>query len=563
MAANGVDTLPEVPFEDDGGWEMTSKDDSRAVWPWSDADFIADAPRKQRRGPFDGPFNVELKRVDRHTLRNEDRHAKKRYRVVETPERDVTQQVEEEEEEEEEDEEDHDAEWWEKTALLIVREWSQPLLESHTVDGPPGSERLTVKKWSTPQVCRTYLQINSPALQTLLAGVIGSMSGVHFADHATKAMHIDLPLPKCIFHYRKEIRTAGRQLAKNSEAAKHFELFQYFMRDALAPTIAAYLECEERGLITYDLLWTLFRPGTIVFAMNGSKPHAFKVTGSAGHFDRVVSGRNGQSIGADSPEFRLEGYSVDLRGSTFVGRAAILGISRFAQAKPIHELEVFPIDYHPHVDKIKAELIARGRKFESFRSHCYCEYRGVAEELEMVKNKNWRNGDDASDEMKTSIKGPLRTEGRVMIDSVTYSEKHGQMFKRCATVESFRGFGDMFGGDSDGELDASNGPDILSDEECLIAGCKVPGFLFSERRWLMLQLDDIQPVRWNRGCFDALVLPQAQKDLVEALISRHSERDGVAEVEDVVKGKGKGLIFALHGTILSHHWRKPCLTIMY
>jgi MoxR-like ATPase len=58
-------------------------------------------------------------------------------------------------------------------------------------------------------------------------------------------------------------------------------------------------------------------------------------------------------------------------------------------------------------------------------------------------------------------------------------------------------------------------------------------------------VDDIKEIEYNKTAFDDLVLPQAQKTLARSLINDHAQ--GSSTYDDVIDGKGKGLIFLLHG----------------
>lgn len=85
----------------------------------------------------------------------------------------------------------------------------------------------------------------------------------------------------------------------------------------------------------------------------------------------------------------------------------------------------------------------------------------------------------------------------------------------------------------------------LTDEQCLLASAMVRGFSFTEKRWFDFFIDNLLPPGWNPNCFDQLVLPRSQKELVRALVATHvQQRLGF---DDIVKGKGKGLIMVLHG----------------
>lgn len=61
-------------------------------------------------------------------------------------------------------------------------------------------------------------------------------------------------------------------------------------------------------------------------------------------------------------------------------------------------------------------------------------------------------------------------------------------------------------------------------------------------------------MRWNKGAFDRLVLPSQTKELVRALVTVRTSQSGVKQGlgltgkrEDIISGKGSGLIMLLHG----------------
>jgi SpoVK/Ycf46/Vps4 family AAA+-type ATPase len=70
-----------------------------------------------------------------------------------------------------------------------------------------------------------------------------------------------------------------------------------------------------------------------------------------------------------------------------------------------------------------------------------------------------------------------------------------------------------------------------------------------------LLVDQIGPVRWNKAAFDRVVLPKRTKNLIKALVmvrKQTSESSAVqfglkAKHDDIIAGKGSGLIMLLHG----------------
>lgn len=70
-----------------------------------------------------------------------------------------------------------------------------------------------------------------------------------------------------------------------------------------------------------------------------------------------------------------------------------------------------------------------------------------------------------------------------------------------------------------------------------------------------LHVDNVLDITWNKEAFERLVLPSQTKELVKALVMiRASGPDETraqrlsAKRQDIIAGKGNGLIMLLHGS---------------
>ncbi|CAK7226967.1 hypothetical protein SEUCBS140593_006420 [Sporothrix eucalyptigena] len=96
-----------------------------------------------------------------------------------------------------------------------------------------------------------------------------------------------------------------------------------------------------------------------------------------------------------------------------------------------------------------------------------------------------------------------------------------------------------------------------------VCDVEVPAFLLSQRQWIYVHLADLRPVQADREAFESLVLDPEVKTTVRALVGKfaHDTRhkaNGSANEEyngrvspwprDIVKNKGEGRIFLLHGS---------------
>jgi hypothetical protein len=75
----------------------------------------------------------------------------------------------------------------------------------------------------------------------------------------------------------------------------------------------------------------------------------------------------------------------------------------------------------------------------------------------------------------------------------------------------------------------------------------VRGYCLSTKSWAEFEIKTVADIKWNKDAFDALVIPAARKRLLEALVRQQQNNKADAAFDDVVHGKGQGLIMLLAG----------------
>ena len=424
----------------------------------------------------EGEMRAELKHIDKKTTEQGQAY------YADTVEEEIPEQVN----------------WWSKFALCLVR---------HMVGHPP-----------TCYVQKTSLQINSQHLKDLLKKTIQDYPGVSFN---TKEITIDKPY-HVLFHYRHELEENGKELEWSSDAAQHLELLLDFIDEEFKDTIEETENLLEQGMINYEHLWTIFRPGSKIYGPVLGQPRAFKL--------------NNYAPSCNPPGLHLYAEYIDFDGEEMGTRGNTRFMHAFSGAQKISDLSTFPIEWHPAKDTIQKDLTARGRQWEQIAGTNFRYYKGIA--LDFTDGGSRYNID-----------------GRVVVDTKTY---HRLNADHAFVVSPFKSKDDRtikahqfmdFDEDMTDTLDLVPGRktkiDPLTDEQCLLANAMVRGFSFSEKRWLDFFVESLSPIGWNPDCFDQLVLPNAQKDLVKALVATHVQQR--LSFDDIVKGKGKGLILVLHG----------------
>ncbi|KAK5942842.1 hypothetical protein PMZ80_005408 [Knufia obscura] len=394
--------------------------------------------------------------------------------------------------------------WYEKFALCITREYDS----------------------QNKFVLKTRLQVNSPSLKKLLKDVIGTFPGLSFL---TANITIDSPY-RVLYHYRQEFLDELEKISPDSELGRHLPILLRFLEEEFIDTINETNNLNPQGLCSYDTMWTLFRPGIKIFSRLRGQNRAFKLNSY-----QYTSSQCGDYLA-------LNVDYIDYDGDDFGTRSQTLSVPRFSGAAPVTALNAFPLARHPKALEISKQLIARGKKWEEINAagQSFMDYKGIA--------------------MKTTFPpGRHNIDCRVMIDTATFHRiEADDTFNVTALPlsDAQKAKATLLQNDPD-VLSVTNGDkdlllvdrEPLTDEQRLMATPMTRGFAFTDKLFLDFFVDNLTPIEWNTSCFEQLVLPTSQKELVQALVAEHTQRDNGSgkSFDDIVKNKGLGLILVLHG----------------
>lgn len=85
----------------------------------------------------------------------------------------------------------------------------------------------------------------------------------------------------------------------------------------------------------------------------------------------------------------------------------------------------------------------------------------------------------------------------------------------------------------------------LSEEQLMMCHYEVPGYSLAWKRWGLFRVDHIREVDYNDQAFGKLVFPEKKKKMIRLLVEQQDIQGG--SFDDHIKGKGRGVIFLLHG----------------
>lgn len=368
-------------------------------------------------------------------------------------------------------------------------------------------------KWYTRagELESSSVEIMSSHIILALQKVINEYPDEHFwSDTVT----MDSPY-KPVFHYREELAKYAAIL-EDEEANDHIKLLLTFCekenRRAISEYEANVKNAIDKPSIRWKNLWMVYKPGQLLFTGGGSSLRCMEVVDS---WER----------GGNCPAYIVLGKGFTHDGTRFGYEEHELGQSPYKGMKELSKLRCVPYGYYEEREMAKKVLTARGQKFISLKGSHYKTYSGTVSALASVRD--WCNYGQYKEE-------PMIIASRIMVDAKWFSimknpnriqlNDYKPMPKDCTPEEE---------------------KEYITEQDLLLADCRLPGYALQVKRWCWFNIDLIEPVVFNTEAFDSLLIPARQKSLVHSLVKTHVS--GNDEFDDMIAGKGKGLVFVLHG----------------
>jgi hypothetical protein len=211
----------------------------------------------------------------------------------------------------------------------------------------------------------TEMEVRSPHVMAALRVVIKDYPGFTF-DAGSIVIRDE---PRCIFHYRDELRDYGLSLG-DEIGTQHLVYFLNYMYNSLSREMLSYYTFMESSTaapgIEHDLLWMVFKPGSLLV-------HTCQGIKQIRRLRSMQKLRNGS--------WEVETEKIAYNGIDLGWVSNYFQISLYDGYRPLRELTIFPLEYHPNESEIYMELIERGREYILFRELSHRSYSGIAETL--------------------------------------------------------------------------------------------------------------------------------------------------------------------------------------
>ncbi|ORY14832.1 hypothetical protein BCR34DRAFT_559937 [Clohesyomyces aquaticus] len=484
---------------------------------------------------------------------------------------------------------------------------SQPVLEVITIaftaqDRSPYHYRDAGPPKAPPihSMGEKYIQINSAAVVNALRAVVEYCPGQNMIGDS---ITISEPYTVLVYHekelaaYRENFAPGKLEGFQNpdedsepclveQDTYEHLGLvldfLQLTLKDSLEKEKARHM--REKPVTTYDMLWTLFRPGIDVYFD----------TQSCGIFDSYVVRSVDWEINNGSPVRYTIGLWNLYYNAIYVGpRIYTAVVLPFDGEKEIADLDIFPCEYlredkHKETpEEMRKRLEERGKMFYRLTS----------------KQCMWYDG-------LTTTFPRQRFTGLVMVDMESFwlsihSDKPGPdgklppprlsddvgersiggiptcFCKRCIKLNNVKRKSRFADYARINPLTTKE----LTPHQYFLCDRSAHGFIMKVRNWHRLDVSNFSEPRYDTSLVDELVLDPSTRTLIKALSSKYTVEhtpshpaptDDIEDTSDqwsadFIQGKGSGLIFLLHGKpgvgktytaeCISAYTRRPLLSL--
>ena len=215
----------------------------------------------------------------------------------------------------------------------------------------------------------TDLEVRSPQILRAFRNVLGDHPSMNFDSDFVAISKPYAPL----FHYRKELRSYASDKSRTVVEKEHLDVLIKFMDKNLSQTERDYGHSEPYQMVSYPLLWTLFRPEEVIIAQGDHFDECYTVD-TCEYVPEVRQGTDDDL----TPYFKIEAKRWDYNGTRFGMCTEKLKIREFPTPVKIDTLVVYPIRFHKkeNPESLRERLTQRGRKWREILEKTHMHYNG-------------------------------------------------------------------------------------------------------------------------------------------------------------------------------------------
>ena len=224
---------------------------------------------------------------------------------------------------------------------------------------------------------RRTLEIRSPPFIELLRLLAYSSVDLPASDDMLRFKDPLMPL----FHTRPRLVEWLRSAEPDSpdvahgQAREHTKLILDFLENEYQDVVKVQNDlgaCVTSSVITYEHLWLLYAPGTVVFSKENGEYEAFVIESLRG-CQRHQPSYNSRFTHST---LQITCWSINYDGEIFGRVWSNHYIAPFEGSKEISALDLVPEGYIRDKESIQQSLVERGSQFWTLQGQCFREYTG-------------------------------------------------------------------------------------------------------------------------------------------------------------------------------------------
>ncbi|KKY14743.1 putative aaa family atpase [Diplodia seriata] len=408
---------------------------------------------------------------------------------------------------------------------------------------------------------KTTVEINSPHIRAALKDVV-----TYYPSESLKfgeAESVIYQKPYAMLHHHKDelaqyaVKAVESAHPEAEAITAHTKLLLDFLDTEMGDDGPALRTLTQSGMITFNLLWAIFKPGDVLFASECGHPRLYRCKKAA--YGSVMPGGKFFDVTCEftnSDGVRAGTSTVSIRiwqGEVFVGTGSTA----------IDHLPLFPLKFLQGQEDIKELLTERGNRYLGITGVSTWDYEGLF--LFLKKPPYDYYNECASFD---GIWLPRSASHRVVVDPKTFIEEASKQASRFDDDDDDDDDDDCEGGCSRGKPSQKPSAFSNSTADPLFGPPFVFGFSLETKEWCKLFIDCLAPVKWVPNAMASLIIPDAQRSLIQALVTSHRFPENARNEASL---KGKGLIALLHGTpgsgktltaeLVAEQTRRPLLKV--
>ncbi|ROV92945.1 hypothetical protein VSDG_06385 [Cytospora chrysosperma] len=358
------------------------------------------------------------------------------------------------------------------------------------------------------------------------------------------------------------------------------------------------LQGNEPQRVSFDDLWSLFHVGELVYAPtigNNTDDYfqelwrLYDVSSPEPQSDKSSTGSNHgfgrfqfEMLVDATSAFELYCYHIDHDGSSYGAVCRVFNIEPFPGEREIKSLEVYPFRLAENRDQVLQTLQKQGMKFQRTENDYSSDNKVASEFIEshvivdleeaFKANPNWRPRFHRPHMSKPEItermlddewpiqvwSGKSRSklmfsipEAIVVRDGIELRQRYDNL-RNVDTFLRYRAEGATRWARLGQQLEK-----LRQHEHIILLPKRSFAYTLRDRKFVVIDVNYLKPVIQEEGVFQRLKIMKDYKDIVRGLVSSNFQKkelerfftDKSMEVlgQDLIQGKGKGLVILLHG----------------